>query len=183
MQSNNPPQNCTQAFSKEGDQIFTNRSYTADQTRANFLSSDVEEGIRCVRMGIFFVKKYPDVFNPTPCFSLRHLLREIENQKGQAAHIQQQIRRLDEDIRQNQDLLRRAHTERKATKVTHLRRVWNRSYYYIHLYQMCAFKMNKGCHVGDVKCRRYESNILLYMFCFWMYFRTRPQSYNWNSQT
>lgn len=48
MQGNNPPHNCTQAFSKEGDQIFTNRSYTADQTRANYLSKDVEEGIRCV---------------------------------------------------------------------------------------------------------------------------------------
>lgn len=54
MQGNNPPQNCTQAFSKEGDQIFTNRSYTADQTRANCLSKDVEEGIRCVGMGMFF---------------------------------------------------------------------------------------------------------------------------------
>lgn len=54
MQGNNPPQNCTQAFSKEGDQIFTNRSYTADQTRANYLSKDVEEGIRCVGMGMFF---------------------------------------------------------------------------------------------------------------------------------
>lgn len=53
MQGNNPPHNCIQAFSKEGDQIFTNRSYTADQTRANFLSKDVEEGIRSVGMGIF----------------------------------------------------------------------------------------------------------------------------------
>lgn len=54
MQGNNPPRNCTQAFSKEGDQIFTNRSYTADQSRANLLSKDVEEGIRCASMGILF---------------------------------------------------------------------------------------------------------------------------------
>uniref|UniRef100_H3D3W7 Structural maintenance of chromosomes protein 6 n=1 Tax=Tetraodon nigroviridis TaxID=99883 RepID=H3D3W7_TETNG len=91
MQGKTPPQNCTQAFSKEGDQIFTNRSYTADQTRVNFLSRDVEEGIR-------------------------HLQREIENQNRQAAHVQQQIRRFDEDIRQNQELLRRACTEQKSTK-------------------------------------------------------------------
>uniref|UniRef100_A0A8C2ZGY7 Structural maintenance of chromosomes protein 6 n=1 Tax=Cyclopterus lumpus TaxID=8103 RepID=A0A8C2ZGY7_CYCLU len=50
MQSRNPPQHCTQAFSKEGDQIFNNRSYTAEQTRANYLSGDVEEEIRYVCM-------------------------------------------------------------------------------------------------------------------------------------
>lgn len=54
MQGKYPPQNCTSAFSVDGDQIFTNRSYTADQTRANFLSKDVEEGIRSVGMCIFF---------------------------------------------------------------------------------------------------------------------------------
>lgn len=54
MQGKNPPQKCNAAFSVEGDQIFTNRSYTADQTRANFLSKDVEEGIRSAGMCIFF---------------------------------------------------------------------------------------------------------------------------------
>lgn len=48
MQGRNPPQNCIQAFSKDGDQIFTNRSYTAEQARANYLSRDVEEEIRYV---------------------------------------------------------------------------------------------------------------------------------------
>lgn len=48
MQSKNPPANCIQAFSKDGDQIFTNRSYTCDQTRPNYLSGDVEEEIRWV---------------------------------------------------------------------------------------------------------------------------------------
>ncbi|XP_056873039.1 structural maintenance of chromosomes protein 6-like [Takifugu flavidus] len=91
MQGKNPPQNCTSAFSVEGDQIFTNRSYTADQTRANFLSKDVEEGIR-------------------------HLKREMETQKVQAAHIQQQIRSTDKNISENQDLLRRTQTEQKTTE-------------------------------------------------------------------
>lgn len=86
------------------------------------------------------MKKYPAVFedNATPCSSLRHLQREIENQRGQKADIQQQIRRLDEDIRQNQELLKRAHTEQKATKVTHLQRVGNRSRYYL-LYVKCGY--------------------------------------------
>lgn len=48
MQGRNPPPNCIHAFSKDGDQIFTNRSYAAEQTRANYLSGDVEEEIRCV---------------------------------------------------------------------------------------------------------------------------------------
>ncbi|CAK6961936.1 structural maintenance of chromosomes protein 6-like [Scomber scombrus] len=91
MQARNPPQNCNQAFSKEGDQIFNNRSYTAEQTRSNYLSGDVEEEIR-------------------------HLQREIENQKGQANRFQQQMKKLDDDIKQNEGLQRRAHIEQKTTK-------------------------------------------------------------------
>uniref|UniRef100_A0A672HHW3 Structural maintenance of chromosomes protein 6 n=1 Tax=Salarias fasciatus TaxID=181472 RepID=A0A672HHW3_SALFA len=56
MQGRNPPKNCNQAFSKDGDQIFTNRNYTADQTRANYLSGDVEEEIRCVSDHCFCVR-------------------------------------------------------------------------------------------------------------------------------
>ncbi|KAG8011310.1 Structural maintenance of chromosomes protein 6 [Nibea albiflora] len=91
IKGKNPPQNCTQAFSKEGDQIFINRSYTAEQTRANYLSGDVEEEIR-------------------------HLQREMENQEAQANRFQQQMRKLNEDIKQNEGLLRRTHIEQKTTK-------------------------------------------------------------------
>uniref|UniRef100_A0A7N6A6B1 Structural maintenance of chromosomes protein 6 n=1 Tax=Anabas testudineus TaxID=64144 RepID=A0A7N6A6B1_ANATE len=92
MQGRNPPQNCTQAFSKDGDQIFNNRTYTAEQTRANYLSGDVEEEIR-------------------------HLQREIENQNAQADRFKQQMKRLDDEIKQNESLLRRAHIEQKTAKV------------------------------------------------------------------
>uniref|UniRef100_A0A8D3D823 Structural maintenance of chromosomes protein 6 n=1 Tax=Scophthalmus maximus TaxID=52904 RepID=A0A8D3D823_SCOMX len=91
MHGKNPPQNCFQAFSIEGDQIFTNRAYSADQTRANYLSGDVEEEIR-------------------------HLQKELENQEAQATRFQQQMKRLDEDIRQNEGLLRRAYTDQKTAK-------------------------------------------------------------------
>uniref|UniRef100_A0A3Q0RB84 Structural maintenance of chromosomes protein 6 n=1 Tax=Amphilophus citrinellus TaxID=61819 RepID=A0A3Q0RB84_AMPCI len=91
MQGKNPPPNCIHAFSKDGDQIFTNRNYAAEQTRANYLSGDVEEEIR-------------------------HLQRELENQKAHAMLFQQQMRKLDEDIKQNEGLLRRAHVEQKTTK-------------------------------------------------------------------
>lgn len=50
---------------------------------------------------------------------LRHLQREIEKQKALANHCQQQMKKLDEDVKQNQVLLRRADQEQKTTKVTH----------------------------------------------------------------
>ncbi|XP_061756608.1 structural maintenance of chromosomes protein 6-like isoform X2 [Nerophis ophidion] len=88
MQSRHPPPNCHVAFSKDGDQIFTNRIYTAEQTRANHLSKDVEDEIR-------------------------HLQRELDNQKTQASSLQQQIKKLDEDIRENEKLEKRALAEQK----------------------------------------------------------------------
>ncbi|XP_015232238.1 PREDICTED: structural maintenance of chromosomes protein 6-like [Cyprinodon variegatus] len=91
MQCRNPPANCTQAFSKDGDQIYTNRNYSSDQSRAIYLSGDVEEEIR-------------------------HLQRELENQKGQEARFQQHMRKLDEDISQNEKLLRRVFMEQRAAK-------------------------------------------------------------------
>uniref|UniRef100_A0A3Q4MY98 Structural maintenance of chromosomes protein 6 n=1 Tax=Neolamprologus brichardi TaxID=32507 RepID=A0A3Q4MY98_NEOBR len=95
MQSKSPPANCIHAFSKDGDQIFANRSYAAEQTRANYLSGDVEEEIR-------------------------HLQRELENQKGQASRFQQQMRKLDDDVKQNEGLLRRAHQDQRTIKATKL---------------------------------------------------------------
>uniref|UniRef100_A0A667ZZY3 Structural maintenance of chromosomes protein 6 n=1 Tax=Myripristis murdjan TaxID=586833 RepID=A0A667ZZY3_9TELE len=92
MQRGNPPRNCNQAFSVEGDQIFTNRTYTADQPRAKFLSSDIEEEIR-------------------------HSQGELENQKAHAARFQQQMRNVEEDIKKNEGLLKRAHTEQRMIKL------------------------------------------------------------------
>ncbi|KAM3603130.1 uncharacterized protein V6R79_017017 [Siganus canaliculatus] len=91
MQGKQPPQNCIQAFSKEGDQVFSNRTYTAEQARANYLSGDVEEEIR-------------------------HLQREMENQEAQANRFQQQMRKLEDDLRQNEVLLRRTQMEQKTTE-------------------------------------------------------------------
>uniref|UniRef100_A0A8C5HJG2 Structural maintenance of chromosomes protein 6 n=1 Tax=Gouania willdenowi TaxID=441366 RepID=A0A8C5HJG2_GOUWI len=91
MQGGNPPRNCTQAFSKEGDQIYNNRNYSAEQARAKYFSGDVEEDIRCVLTN--------------------------ENDRAQANRFQQQMRKLDEDIKQNESLLRRAHMEQKTTKL------------------------------------------------------------------
>lgn len=54
-----------------------------------------------------------------PRLPLRHLQREIENQKVLGNRCQQQMKKLDEDMKQNEVLLRRADQEQKKTKVTH----------------------------------------------------------------
>uniref|UniRef100_A0AAY4BF05 Structural maintenance of chromosomes protein 6 n=1 Tax=Denticeps clupeoides TaxID=299321 RepID=A0AAY4BF05_9TELE len=46
MQSGHPPQNCREAFTKEGDQVYANRYYSSDVQRALYLSGDLEEEIR-----------------------------------------------------------------------------------------------------------------------------------------
>uniref|UniRef100_A0A8C5FRM6 RecF/RecN/SMC N-terminal domain-containing protein n=1 Tax=Gadus morhua TaxID=8049 RepID=A0A8C5FRM6_GADMO len=84
--------NCTQAFSVEGDQIFENRSWSAEQSRPNFLFGDVEEEIR-------------------------HLQREMENQTAQVGCYQQRKQKVEEDIGKNEDLLKKAHVEQKKTQV------------------------------------------------------------------
>ena len=53
-----------------------------------------------------------------PHFPVRHLQRELENQRAQETRFQQQMKKLDEDIKQNEGLLRRAHMGQKSTKVT-----------------------------------------------------------------
>lgn len=49
--------------------------------------------------------------------SLRHLQREMENQEAQANRFRQQMKKLDEGIKQNELLLRRTHMEQKTCKV------------------------------------------------------------------
>ncbi|NWH64796.1 SMC6 protein, partial [Geococcyx californianus] len=46
MQSNRPPENCREAFTAEGDQVFERRYYSSDYVRPKFLSEDVETEIR-----------------------------------------------------------------------------------------------------------------------------------------
>ena len=49
---------------------------------------------------------------------LRHLQREMENQAALLTRIQQQMKNLDDDIKQNEGLMRRAQADQKLTKVT-----------------------------------------------------------------
>uniref|UniRef100_A0A674AFT8 Structural maintenance of chromosomes protein 6 n=1 Tax=Salmo trutta TaxID=8032 RepID=A0A674AFT8_SALTR len=42
MQGRQPPRNCYQAFTKEGDQCYNNRYYSNDQRRCDYLSRDEE---------------------------------------------------------------------------------------------------------------------------------------------
>uniref|UniRef100_A0A7N6BF31 Structural maintenance of chromosomes protein 6 n=1 Tax=Anabas testudineus TaxID=64144 RepID=A0A7N6BF31_ANATE len=139
MQGRNPPQNCTQAFSKDGDQIFNNRTYTAEQTRANYLSGDVEEEIR-------------------------HLQREIENQNAQADRFKQQMKRLDDEIKQNESLLRRAHIEQKTAKVAILpvtdtysfTKYFLECWEYVFAHYICVFEEDLQEIVTKISSKRAE---------------------------
>uniref|UniRef100_A0A6Q2ZKI1 Structural maintenance of chromosomes protein 6 n=1 Tax=Esox lucius TaxID=8010 RepID=A0A6Q2ZKI1_ESOLU len=46
MNGRQPPRNCRMAFTKEGDQCYTDRYYSSDQRRYHYLSKDVEDEIR-----------------------------------------------------------------------------------------------------------------------------------------
>jgi len=85
-------------------------------------------------VGIFFsrFKREPCVFreqaesnadsglsrHPLPSLLCsRHLQREMENQAAQVERYQQKKQEVEQDVRKNEDLLRRAHAELKKTQV------------------------------------------------------------------
>uniref|UniRef100_A0A8C8HVI9 RecF/RecN/SMC N-terminal domain-containing protein n=1 Tax=Oncorhynchus tshawytscha TaxID=74940 RepID=A0A8C8HVI9_ONCTS len=94
MQGRQPPRNCYQAFTKEGDQCYNNRYYSNDQRRCDYLSRDVEEEIR-------------------------QLQEEMRNKEAHLDRFSQQKQRVEEDIRNNNSLLKRAYDDRKRAKVKH----------------------------------------------------------------
>ncbi|XP_038818219.1 structural maintenance of chromosomes protein 6 isoform X2 [Salvelinus namaycush] len=91
MQGRQPPRNCYQAFTKEGDQCYNNRYYSNDQRRCDYLSRDVEEEIR-------------------------QLQEEMRNKEAHLDRFSQQKQRVEEDIRNNNGLLKRAYDDRKRAK-------------------------------------------------------------------
>ncbi|KAG7461051.1 hypothetical protein MATL_G00205940 [Megalops atlanticus] len=91
MQRGQPPRNCREAFTRDGDQVFTNRYYSSDHHRAQFLGRDVEEQIR-------------------------HLQTEIKNQEAEVLRLRQCVQTEEEGIRKNDSLLRRVYEDRKRAK-------------------------------------------------------------------
>ncbi|KFO92744.1 Structural maintenance of chromosomes protein 6, partial [Buceros rhinoceros silvestris] len=80
MQLNQPPKNCREAFTAEGDQVFERRYYSSEYLRPKYLSQDVEAEIS-------------------------HLEKEIENKKAQLSASQQRLYSIENEIRQNEDHL------------------------------------------------------------------------------
>ncbi|NWR59730.1 SMC6 protein, partial [Bucorvus abyssinicus] len=80
MQLNQPPKNCREAFTAEGDQVFERRYYSSEYLRPKYLSQDVEAEIS-------------------------HLEEEIENKKAQLTASQQHLYSIENEIRQNEDHL------------------------------------------------------------------------------
>ncbi|XP_064195254.1 structural maintenance of chromosomes protein 6-like [Anguilla rostrata] len=91
MQQGQPPRNCREAFTMDGDQVYANRYYSSDHQRAPLLSRDVEEEIR-------------------------HLETELANETTQVEHFRRQVQVVQGDIQQNNALLKRAHEERKRAQ-------------------------------------------------------------------
>lgn len=85
------PRNCREAFTKDGDQVYSNRYYSSEQRRAQYLSRDVEEEIR-------------------------HLQSALQTQREHLDHFQQEMQQVVEEERQNQTLLRRAYDDRKRVQ-------------------------------------------------------------------
>ncbi|KAE8605149.1 hypothetical protein XENTR_v10014988 [Xenopus tropicalis] len=92
MQKRAPPRNCREAFTGEGDQVYTNRYYSSDTRRAAILSRDVEAEIS-------------------------HLEKELRNFGGQMAKFQQRLHSVDKDVKENEDILRQYHNSKKQIQI------------------------------------------------------------------
>ncbi|XP_010902931.2 structural maintenance of chromosomes protein 6 [Esox lucius] len=88
MNGRQPPRNCRMAFTKEGDQCYTDRYYSSDQRRYHYLSKDVEDEIR-------------------------QLQEELHNKRS---HLEQQLRRVQQNISKNEGLLNTVYENRKKVK-------------------------------------------------------------------
>ncbi|XP_069462028.1 structural maintenance of chromosomes protein 6 [Ambystoma mexicanum] len=91
MQKGNPPRNCREAFTGEGDQVFSNRYYSSDNNRAKYLGGDVD-------------------------VEISHLENEVENKVAQLSTFQQRLQAIEREIRQNESLLNRHHETLKQIK-------------------------------------------------------------------
>ncbi|NXI69234.1 SMC6 protein, partial [Anseranas semipalmata] len=92
MQCKNPPKNCREAFTAEGDQVFERRYYSSDWLRPKYLSKDVEAEIS-------------------------HLEREVANRKAQLTASQQRLYSIENEIRQNEDHLHRHRQHQKELQI------------------------------------------------------------------
>ncbi|XP_040204493.1 structural maintenance of chromosomes protein 6 [Rana temporaria] len=89
MQKRQPPRNCREAFTADGDQVFKNRYYSSDFVRSKYLSRDVD-----VEIG--------------------HLEGEVQNVSSQLYTMQQRVLSLKSDIMKNETLLQQHHGTKKT---------------------------------------------------------------------
>ncbi|XP_005015105.1 structural maintenance of chromosomes protein 6 isoform X1 [Anas platyrhynchos] len=92
MQSNNPPRNCREAFTVEGDQVFDRRYYSSDYRRPKYLSKNVEAEIN-------------------------HLESEVANRKAQLTACQRHLYSIQNEIRRNEDHLHRHRQHQKELQI------------------------------------------------------------------
>uniref|UniRef100_A0A8D0F284 Structural maintenance of chromosomes protein 6 n=1 Tax=Strix occidentalis caurina TaxID=311401 RepID=A0A8D0F284_STROC len=94
MQLNRPPQNCREAFTAEGDQVFERRYYSSNYLRPKFLSKDIEAEIRLA--SLICKCRSPFILH----FNLFCQEEEVEENKGKMESVkkdmQQQSRKMEE---------------------------------------------------------------------------------------
>nr|XP_033793150.1 LOW QUALITY PROTEIN: structural maintenance of chromosomes protein 6 [Geotrypetes seraphini] len=98
MQEQRPPQNCREAFTGEGDQVFVNRYYSSDSNSPKYLSWDVEAEISVLE-------------------------KEIENKTAQLSTFEQRLLSIESDTRQNEEHYRQYQQRSKQiqTKIQSIR--------------------------------------------------------------
>uniref|UniRef100_G1NMM1 Structural maintenance of chromosomes protein 6 n=1 Tax=Meleagris gallopavo TaxID=9103 RepID=G1NMM1_MELGA len=92
MQSNNPPKNCREAFTAEGDQVFNRRYYSSDYLRPKYLSKDVEAEISLLE-------------------------NEIASRKAQLAASQKRLSSTEHEIKQNESYLHHHRQHQKELQI------------------------------------------------------------------
>ncbi|NXG48593.1 SMC6 protein, partial [Psilopogon haemacephalus] len=92
MQHSQPPKNCKEAFTAEGDQVFERRYYSSNYFRPKFLSQDVEAEIS-------------------------HLEKEIEAKRVQLTASQQRLYSIENDIKQNEGHLQSHRQHQKELQI------------------------------------------------------------------
>uniref|UniRef100_A0A8C6SPL9 Structural maintenance of chromosomes protein 6 n=1 Tax=Neogobius melanostomus TaxID=47308 RepID=A0A8C6SPL9_9GOBI len=93
MQRGRPPQNCKEAFTMEGDQVYPNRYYTSDFSMAKYLGGDIQAEISLLES-------------------------ELENHQAQLNRFQSQVTSVTEDIRSMERQLNQSIAALKKSQIS-----------------------------------------------------------------
>uniref|UniRef100_A0AAR2IUK4 Structural maintenance of chromosomes protein 6 n=1 Tax=Pygocentrus nattereri TaxID=42514 RepID=A0AAR2IUK4_PYGNA len=110
MQGGRPPRNCREVFTAEGDQVFTNRTYTPErEVIVKYLGGDPEAEIRQVTSQLLYSVIFLGLFSYNPA-SRKTSITELENIEESQT---EDISSLEEEAQENEQKIE---LERKNVK-------------------------------------------------------------------